>query len=88
MTKSGDAEELDLLTGLLRSQYAGTQAAVEGAKLLPDARTRARARQAQEMLRLRANTPRTAYAIRTLSTSAKSWLRLTANCPKQGKGQR
>ncbi len=48
--KGQTLEALDLLTGLL-SQYAGTQAAVDGAKLLPDARTRARARRAQEMLR-------------------------------------
>src|SRR5205823_10751666 len=58
MDESGQAlEALDLLTELLR-QYAGTQAAVDGGKLLasladkPDVRTRARARRAQEMLHL------------------------------------
>lgn len=53
--KGQTLEALDLLTELLR-QYAGTQSAVEGGKLLtlladkPDTRSRQRARRAQELL--------------------------------------
>ena len=55
--KGQTLESLDLLTELLR-QYAGTQAALDGSKLLtlladkPDVRTRQRARRANEMLLL------------------------------------
>jgi len=55
--KGQTLEALDLVTELLR-QYAGTQAAHDGGRLLatladkPDVRTRQRARRAQEMLHL------------------------------------
>jgi len=72
--KGQTLEALDLLTELLR-QYAGTQSAVEGGKLLtlladkPDTRSRTRARRAQELLEIARQDFKAERYLSTLDTS-------------------